>query len=88
MTRVSARLSRRISQDFPEPGSANEVGRMVSEAANSERIQAAIVLAAAGDLTLIQYGVELASVDWRDVLMNGDLANDDWPARLDAELGQ
>ena len=31
--------------------------------------------------------VELAVIDWRDVLMNGDLAHDDWSGVLDSELG-
>ena len=30
---------------------------------------------------------ELAAVDWRDVLMNGDVAHDDWPGVLDSQLG-
>jgi hypothetical protein len=28
----------------------------------------------------------LASPDWRDVLVNGGLASEGWPAILDAEL--
>lgn len=26
-------------------------------------------------------------MDWRDILLAADLANEDWPARLDQELG-
>jgi len=29
----------------------------------------------------------LCEQDWRDVLARGGLADDDWPQRLDAELG-
>lgn len=29
----------------------------------------------------------LARVDWRDVLVRADLADDDWSYRLDNELG-
>lgn len=87
MTAVSTRLSRRIKADFPDAGSAPEVERIVGGAADSERVQAAIVLAAKGDLRLVQHGVELAGIDWRDVLVNGGLADETWPELLDAELG-
>lgn len=87
VSQVTTRLLGRIRADFPDPGSAEEIARLLGEATKSERIQAAIVLAAKGDMKLLRYGLDLAGVDWRDVLMNGGLENEDWPARLDAELG-
>jgi hypothetical protein len=30
--------------------------------------------------------LRLLTLDWRDVLVAGELADADWPARLDAEL--
>lgn len=80
-------MLRRIRADFPEPGTAEEIARLVAAASESERVQAAIVLAANGDAKLLRYGADLARVDWRDVLVNGGLENDDWPTRLDVELG-
>lgn len=84
---VSSRLQRRIAPDFPQRGSAEEVIRLLADASDSERVQAAIVLASNGDLREIEREAELAVTDWRDVLMNGDLAHDDWPGILDSELG-
>jgi hypothetical protein len=87
MRTVSARLQRRVARDFPQPGSAEEVVRLLASVSDSERVQAAIVVAANGDLRELKREAELAAVDWRDVLINGDLARDDWPGVLDSELG-
>ena len=84
---VTQRLARRIALDFPDAARASEVTRVVAEAANWERVQAAIVLSAGGDLQLIHDAADLAGIDWRDVLVNGGLENDDWGRRLDSELG-
>lgn len=85
---VSDRLKRRIKRDFPEAGSADEVTRLVSEASDSERIQAAIVFKAHGDIREIQRQVDLVAVDWRDVLMYSGLEHDAWPSVLDSRLGK
>jgi len=91
------RLERRIRRDFPEPGSAPEILRVLDglpvaagyaeRELRSERIRAAIVLSAGGDVTKFRRAVELAKRDWRDVLVAGGLADADWAVRLDAELG-
>lgn len=88
MTSVSGRVERRIERDFPEPGSAHEIVRIVASAADSERVQAAIVLAARGDPQEVARQAEIAKLDWRDVLVNGGLENEDWSALLDQYLGQ
>jgi hypothetical protein len=61
--------------------------RLVAQASDSERFQAAIVLWAAGNLERLLSSVHLAEVDWRDVLLRGGLEHDDWRDRLDSELG-
>lgn len=94
------RLERRIRRDFPEPGSAQEILRTLSELATdpeigeydksyyaSERVQTAIILMADGKIHRFRQAVALAWKDWRDALVAGGLAHDDWPARLDEELG-
>ena len=86
MAEMSRRLRARLARDFPAPGSAPELIRLVEAASDSERVQAAIVLAARRDLAMIRRGVELAAEDWRDVLMAGGLENEDWPEALDREL--
>lgn len=45
------------------------------------------MLWARGDLGRFDDSLALCEVDWRDVLVRGGLADDDWPERLDAELG-
>jgi hypothetical protein len=87
MTAMTKRLRARVLRDFREPGSAEEIVRLVEAAAYDERIQAAIVLAASGDVKGIRSGVDLARIDWRDVLVNGGLGDDDWRSVLFAELG-
>ncbi|TCC55310.1 hypothetical protein E0H73_35865 [Kribbella pittospori] len=84
---VSARLKRRVAVDFPAAGSAEEVVRLLANGADSERVQAAIVLAAQGDIRKIQWGIKEASIDWRDVLVSGGLADQDWAVILDRQLG-
>jgi hypothetical protein len=84
---MTERLRARVSRDFPETGSAEEVVRLVEAATGDERIQAAIVLAAAGSVNAIRSGVDLARIDFRDVLVSGGLAREDWKDVLHAELG-
>ncbi|XVS62063.1 hypothetical protein ACQPYE_27850 [Actinosynnema sp. CA-299493] len=92
---AEARLTRRIRRDFPEPGSANGILRLLadspsvrgSEPEGTERIQAAIVILAAGDLTRLRAALAVVEADWRDLLVAAGLAHNDWRARLDQELG-
>jgi hypothetical protein len=87
MAGMTKRLRAQVSRDFPGPGSAEEIIRLVEGAAQEERIQAAIVLAASGGVEAIRSGVGLARLDWRNVLVSGGLANEDWPSVLDSVLG-
>jgi hypothetical protein len=89
-----SQLSRRVQRDFPEPGSADEVLRRLSglvwfpdHPAHSERVQAAVVILARGNVADLNWYISEARKDWRDVLVAAGLANEDWPSRLDAELG-
>jgi hypothetical protein len=84
-------------RDFPQPGAAHGITvaleRLPDEAGydaehfRSERIRAAIILLADGDLTRFHQAIELAKTDWRDLLVAAQLANGNWPVRLDNELG-
>lgn len=49
----------------------------------SERVQAAIVLLADGDIHRLRQALDLAVTAWRDQLVAAGLASEDWPARLD-----
>lgn len=53
-----------------------------------ERVVAALILSANGDVRELRQAVELSRLDWRDVLVNGGLADEGWPQRLDAEFGK
>jgi hypothetical protein len=86
MAEPSARLEARIRHDFPEPGSADAVLDKLRVLDTDERIQAAIVLWAQGDLNRFRDSLALAHVDWRDVLVRGGLENEDWRQVLDSEL--
>jgi hypothetical protein len=87
MPGVSHRLHRRIERDFPAAGGAAEVAQMVAAASHSERIQAAIVFCARAQPGRLRDACDLAKLDWRDVLVGAGLADEDWPTRLDMELG-
>ncbi|WP_236789288.1 hypothetical protein [Amycolatopsis sp. GM8] len=52
-----------------------------------ERILCGVVILAHGDLDRLDEAAQLACADWRDVLVASGLADEDWPAKLDAELG-
>ena len=52
-----------------------------------ERLIAAVVFMADGRLKGVDEAFKLAEQDWRDLLVAGDVAHDDWPEQLDARLG-
>lgn len=89
---LTRRLRKRISRDFP-PGTAEEVTGCLTgldtktfDGQDPERVKAAVVLASNGEWQRFSALCHLAEVDWRDALVAGGLADDDWPDRLDAEL--
>jgi len=49
---------------------------------SSERLQAALVLGAAGKWNRFVQQLRRLERDWRDVLVVGGLADEDWPVRL------
>lgn len=97
MAWTMSRVEARIQHDFPGPGAAGGVLDLLDalpreagygqEMLAGERVRAAVILVAAGDLGRMRQALALAMADWRDLLMAAGLAEEDWPARLDAELG-
>ncbi len=90
---TTGRLARRVRREFDE-ASAQIVFDALADLSRTstdrthgtERVQAAIVLLAGGDLARFRGARDLARADWRDVLVAAGLADDDWSAKLDAEL--
>lgn len=88
VTAPSDRLIRRIRRDFPR-GTDDDVIRRLTELSpddSSERLQAALVLGAAGKWNRFEQQLRRLIRDWREVLVVGGLADEDWPARLDEAL--
>lgn len=90
---VSPRLTRWIIANFPA-GTSAEVLRHMAElppaaagGQDSERIQAAMVLDANGSFQAFRQRLELAAIDWRDLLVGAGLGDEGWQRRLDAVLG-
>jgi hypothetical protein len=61
--------------------------RLLEGASEGERVQAAMVLWAKGDIARLRSSADLVHADWRDVLARGELADDGWREHLNAELG-
>ncbi len=88
MTAPSERLIRRIRRDFNR-GVDDEVIRRLTALRpddSSERLQAALVLGAGGKWNRFEQQLRRLERDWRDVLVTGGLADEDWPTRLSEEL--
>lgn len=97
MPDAQSRLERRIRRDFPDPGSAHGVLRLLADLPRrvgyddemfvTERLQAAVVLLADRNIGRLHRALDLAARDWRDLLVAAGLADEDWPGKLDRELG-
>ncbi|MDT7845072.1 hypothetical protein [Streptomyces justiciae] len=93
---ITARLHTRIERDFPEPGAAKGIegalrvlaGELEGSRQDTERLLAAAVLIADGDVDRFRSAVRLGRQDWRDLLVSGGVADGDWPSVLDRELGR
>lgn len=90
MTVPSDRIAERLANDFraTSPQLLGILERIkVSRQVDSERVHAAILMAARGNQTMFQDAVEHAQTDWRDLLDRVGLAGDDWAQVIDAEFG-
>ena len=91
---LSERVQARVRRDFPPAEAEAAIRRLealrlaLAENQSLERIQAAVVLLSDGDAGRLAHHARLAERDWRDLLVFSGLGNADWPARLDAELGE
>lgn len=94
---VSRRVAARIELDFPDgdavaiaerlDAATGEPSSLTGFETGSERVQAAILILAAGDIHRLIRECDDARRDWRDVLVAAGLGFDDWPGRVDELLG-
>ncbi|MFD3804255.1 hypothetical protein ACFWSF_24530 [Streptomyces sp. NPDC058611] len=95
---VTERLHRRIRSDFPDEQAARgvagalralvaDLGAGGMHGTSAERLAAAVLFVARGDVRRLRTAVATAKTDWRDLLVSAELATADWPTRLDGELG-
>ncbi len=56
------------------------------ETQGSERIQVAMLILAGRNLDRLLEAAVLTETDWRDLLVDADLADDDWRPKVDAYL--
>jgi len=84
VTAPSERLIRRIKRDFPRGTDDDVIKRLTALAPDlsSERLQAALVLGAAGKWNRFEQQLRRLARDWRDALAAGGLAGEDWESRL------
>jgi len=86
---VSARVVARVRRDF-RPKEVEEALRELATAYSRglawNRMQAAVVLKAAGDLRRLKREVRESHNDFRGVLMGSGMENGDWPEVLEREF--
>jgi hypothetical protein len=93
MLDVSPRLTRWVEAAFASEPAERVLAALrdlpdgVVGGQDPERVQASLVLAAAGSWDAFQLALAVAANDWRDALVGAGLGNADWPQRLDAALG-
>lgn len=85
---ITSRLAHRIRADFGD--AADRVmllpGDVQSGNQDRERVLAAVVLGARGDLQQLGQLIDLSRLDWRDALVSGGLATGDWPRVMNDRL--
>jgi hypothetical protein len=93
---LTERLRRRVDRDFgagaPAIAAALErvdLGdwRSTQPPVGRERVLAAVLVLMRGEPARLDRCVRIAERDWRDALVWADLAQPDWPERLEAYLG-
>lgn len=83
---ITARSLAHIKRTFPE-GWSDVVVYLSFLPLWTERVVAAAIEQSRGRLDRLISGVELGRLDWRDLLVNGQLASTDWQVQLDRLLG-
>jgi hypothetical protein len=95
---TSARVLARVDADFAPSERPVAVDLIRSVCLDSwkiaqptsgrDRLAAAMLILAEGRIEGLQKAVALANRDWRDLLVAAQLAQPDWPERVDAFRGE
>lgn len=94
---IARRVAERVNRDYPLSQRAQVIALLDSLDLGpraptgidegEERIHAAILNIAAGNLDRLLEAAVLAEVDWRDLIVGGGLEHDDWRVRVTESLG-
>ena len=93
---VSPRIAERVARDFKANVQVDVLELLESVAkdrshvydtdAGRERIHAAMLILARGNVDTLLHAASEAEMDWRDLLVAAGLEHDDWPQRVAAFL--
>ena len=92
---LTRRVATRLERDF-KPSELDEAAYVMEAVLASdptrtdesmERLHAAMLRTARGDLERLLESAALAELDWRDLLVEAGLAGEDWRDRLTEDLG-
>ncbi|MFG2869531.1 hypothetical protein [Streptomyces sp. NPDC048338] len=89
---ITSRIAARIEDQYGVE--ANSVSSLLKEAeekvfheAAEEKITAAVIILADGNVGKLIDAIELMETDWRDLLIAAELAHADWPSTLNDIFG-
>jgi hypothetical protein len=95
---VSKRVAARVARDYPVEVQQDVIELLDSICRSSwrifasddgrDRVQAAVLKLAGGNIDTLLNAAGEVERDWRDVLVAAGLENEDWPARVAAILGE
>jgi len=95
---VSQRVADRVARDFPAAKQADVLDlldsisrgswRIFESETGRERIQAAVLKLAGGNIDALLAAAAEVEIDWRDVLVAAGMENEDWPERVAEILDQ
>ena len=92
MVELTQRLRRRLDSDFGQEAQrlAAELEQLpvsINSGQDPERIQAAVLLGAGGSAQAFSAMLDLARLDWRDLLVSAGLENGDYAKVMTRRLG-
>lgn len=90
---LTPRIKRRIAQEYAKQDQQAvedllvELMGELEQEVEEERVTAAALLCAQGQVDGLLNAAQVTRRDWRNILAAAGLAHKDWPERLDSEFG-